>query len=215
MNPANASAGSCSFCWRSVENLQTCSRCRAKYYCSVTCQRSDWPQPKAICSNPRLTTLKQRVDEVFCQNMIQGIISALLYYVNNRENNPCNYLMLWFVINTDDKYEMILKPTNRPSEEEPKLGDTIQHDPHDTHFYAIVLANNENEINDVSLFIQKGMEKEKARANYEIIKHDMELFTILENKTFVASITQNSADFTFVFYEEESEAVLMEFKIPS
>lgn len=39
----------CSRCKQIKENLKRCSRCRSVKYCSVDCQRSDWPSHKASC----------------------------------------------------------------------------------------------------------------------------------------------------------------------
>lgn len=36
-------------CGKAEKKLQKCSRCKKTYYCSVECQRKDWPQHKFGC----------------------------------------------------------------------------------------------------------------------------------------------------------------------
>ena len=46
----------CHFCSKSqaqiADRLKRCERCRGVSYCSVQCQRSDWPAHKKVCTKP-------------------------------------------------------------------------------------------------------------------------------------------------------------------
>jgi len=39
----------CGFCGKVGQDLQVCGRCRAVFYCYVTCQRSTWKTHKPNC----------------------------------------------------------------------------------------------------------------------------------------------------------------------
>jgi radical SAM protein with 4Fe4S-binding SPASM domain len=36
--------------------LNKCGRCRAVAYCSVSCQKDDWPRHKAVCASAKPTS---------------------------------------------------------------------------------------------------------------------------------------------------------------
>ena len=40
----------CSKCEQNSEQLKLCSGCRNSRYCSITCQKADWPMHKITCS---------------------------------------------------------------------------------------------------------------------------------------------------------------------
>lgn len=40
----------CDTCGKEFKKLKSCGRCKLVYYCSVSCQRADWPDHKTQCS---------------------------------------------------------------------------------------------------------------------------------------------------------------------
>lgn len=40
----------CHYCAIPIEKVKTCGRCKSVTYCSVDCQRKDWPEHRLICS---------------------------------------------------------------------------------------------------------------------------------------------------------------------
>ena len=47
----DSSLNYCSYCSKKGSNLKRCGRCKAISYCSMECQRTDWPNHKLECAN--------------------------------------------------------------------------------------------------------------------------------------------------------------------
>lgn len=45
----------CEVCHKTFKKIKTCGRCKRAYYCSVACQRADWPVHKLQCFVSTLT----------------------------------------------------------------------------------------------------------------------------------------------------------------
>ena len=39
----------CGYCKKAVKQMKRCSGCQATQYCSVACQKADWPSHREIC----------------------------------------------------------------------------------------------------------------------------------------------------------------------
>ncbi len=39
----------CASCKTAGDDLKVCTRCKGPRYCSVACQRKDWPEHKRVC----------------------------------------------------------------------------------------------------------------------------------------------------------------------
>jgi hypothetical protein len=46
----------CGQCGKQLATPLRCSRCRARWYCSPECQRTDWPKHKSTCHPPAAAT---------------------------------------------------------------------------------------------------------------------------------------------------------------
>ncbi|KAJ7620145.1 hypothetical protein FB45DRAFT_871202 [Roridomyces roridus] len=84
--PSRSKTGNDMFCFEeSCENsrlkgytLSRCKKCRNTYYCSVACQRKDWPRHKEWCKHAAATAalgddaLSQEFDRDICVHLMHG-----------------------------------------------------------------------------------------------------------------------------------------------
>lgn len=66
-------------CNKHYETLLKCSRCRLQIYCSVECQKADWPHHKKICRSKTNSSMTERPGPIPGIRIIENFISDDLH----------------------------------------------------------------------------------------------------------------------------------------
>jgi len=82
----------CVNCLKENQSMQKCSRCKTASYCSVTCQRADWPVHKNVCINSNL--FGSRSENLEVQNVPLQMMKAVNYSQQGKSTTVVSVLIL-------------------------------------------------------------------------------------------------------------------------
>ncbi len=154
----------------------TCSRCKSIRYCSVACQRIDWPTHKAYCA-PSITSIAAETSKVVNKMLadwsVLGLLNALAWHWGVFSGPRCHVQCI-ITADNDETYLRIARVEGRIS-----IGEAASHDKYpDAHIDLLYKAKGD----DKNLY-RTAVSSDKETAKIAFDRRDVAMFQRINKNT--------------------------------